>query len=240
MGVHAEILAASDSKPFSQQFIAANRPSLKHMYGSLEDQLKPDGACMMPLHANCSAQLREVQPDLMSIGGICQPFSRARAKKGGTPKTSGCDAHPGYETTLELVPLLLDMRKPRVFILEEINEFDFVKKGCIESACVSFIKTVMAGGWFTGVAQLSMDVGVFNQSSRSRLYLGFFSPEVGGQQGADRWQRRCLEAYNSFKVQEREPLMGGTLTLGEIQSVQLQALCSGSRAVALDLLLLYK
>ena len=188
---------------------------------------------MLPLHANCTSQLNELQPDIMSIGGICQPFSRARTKTGGTARTGSSDVHPGYDTTLELVPLLLDMRKPRIFILEEINEFDHCKKGCPESACDVFVKNVMASGWFTGMAKISMDVAVFNQSSRSRLYLAFFSHELGGQQNADMWRARCLCALCSKERQGQEPLMGGTLSAGEIQSVQLEALCSNSRAVAL-------
>ena len=231
--MHAEFLAASDCKPVAQAFIGANRPGLRHMFSSLEDQLRPDGACMLPQHANCTKQLNELQPDIMSVGGICQPFSRARFKTGSTAKTGSSDVHPGYETTLEMVPLLLDMRKPRIFILEEVNDFDSRRKGVSETACDTFVKSVMSSGWFTGMAKLSMDVSVFNQSSRSRLYLAFFCSELGGQQGADMWRQRCVHALYSIERGGQEPLIGGTLSAGEIKSVQLQALFSNSRAVAL-------
>ena len=179
------------------------------------------GKCLLDGHTNC---LQDRTPDVLAAGGICQPFTKARTKT-GTGKSGAPAEHPGYHITLEVLPLLVDHRKPKIFLLEEVLEFGQKDKTTGIAPSDKLTQTLLASGHFTGTETVrELDVSSWNESSRGRMYMAYFSAEIGGQEAATKWRARCMRTHQSLAGRLPEPLLGGTLTHEEIETVRLMSL----------------
>ena len=175
--------------------------------------------CLLDGHTSCC---QDCIPDVLAAGGICQPFTKARMKT-GTGKSGAPAEHPGYYITLEALPLLLDHRKPKIFILEEVLEFG-QKDHTGTSASDELTHTLLAAGHFTASETVAeLDVSCWNESSRPRMHMGFFCAEIGGQEAATKWRARCVQTHQHLQGRLPEPLSGVTLAHEELETVRLMS-----------------
>ena len=166
---------------------------LKHVYTDNEAFLAGRGYCV-----TCQTQHGiDTRPPTISLGGYpCQPFTYQRSHSGTTPRTSpNASSHPLYPVLMEGFPKYLRERRPRAFVVENVEALLNLDPKVGKSPCDELVQHASSLGY--AVRVLKLDHDVFVLMSRPRIWIIGFSGEGGGERAAD-WTAKALGQANSF------------------------------------------
>ena len=132
---------------------------------------------------NKACSVPAVRPDLAVAGLPCTPCSKLRQKTGNTAGTSAPAQHPAFSIIFEDWFSYLKFRRPRGFIVEEVETFATAVDGQGVSFLARFCKMCAKLGYEVRV--LKCDHGIWVEISRVRVWIVGFGPELGGKDAAD-------------------------------------------------------
>ena len=138
---------------------------LAHLYTSMDAQIAGQGCCVLHNRRQCRLPA-EPHADLLCIGPPCQPWSAARQKNAGGPRTGCPEEHPGYKTTMEQVPALLWARMPKGALIEETPMILRPQKKGLPSACDLLVMEL--NEIFPGVEVAQLDLSSWANIARNR------------------------------------------------------------------------
>ena len=120
MGIHFRVLCAIEQNPAAIQYISLNFPEVEHIFTDFIDFVYSD----TPFCWKCQCRhSRPAESSDLQIGGMpCHAWSRMRWKKGETAYTQSADKHLEW-SLLEAYAEYQDVRKPGIFLIEEVEEF---------------------------------------------------------------------------------------------------------------------
>jgi site-specific DNA-cytosine methylase len=106
-------------------------------------------------------KLSEERADLLVAGPPCQPFSLlGKAGRGHRPEN-----HKDYEVTMSLLPQLIQARRPRAVLLEQVCSFSAYLKPFLDEV------EALTSGSYKGVKALTMHTDAWANISRTRSGL---------------------------------------------------------------------
>eukprot|EP00929_Paragymnodinium_shiwhaense_P037685 TRINITY_DN20039_c0_g1_i1.p1 TRINITY_DN20039_c0_g1~~TRINITY_DN20039_c0_g1_i1.p1 ORF type:complete len:585 (+),score=94.11 TRINITY_DN20039_c0_g1_i1:139-1893(+) len=201
MNIPFEINACADKKFISREFISHNF-NAKHIFQEAfnmieksEPEAEPalrrrkkqckrcDRFCLGPAcEKACSFEPGDTQPDLVTAGLPCQPFSSMRQKKTGkTPGTGPPRLHKGFSMLRTLVQYIC-ARRPRGFILEEVTKVLTIDPTTQESYLKGMLSEICELGY--GCAAAEFSAGSWSDCPRDRIYVVGVLEEFGGEPAA--------------------------------------------------------
>ena len=154
--------AGCDKKPAAQKFVFRNH-KVPHFYQSLNDMVSGNGFCVIcQSHHGLEAL---PQPDLVTGGLPCQPFTKQRSHAGRTARTGKTRDHPDFTTVMEGFVDYMECRCPAGFLIEEVPEFAN-EKGGGPSYLSMFADRLSQLGYH--IRALDLDHGVYCEMPRPR------------------------------------------------------------------------
>ena len=174
-----ETEAVAEAKNFARRFIRLNFPQISHVL--VDQKLITDGAegttgkcdsCVGP----CSFRPDlSTQPDLLTAGIPCQPFSGLRWHKGAGANQRDPRSHSKFGSIDEFL-FCLEKRHPRGFILEEVLKIMAKDPTTGETFLNDIMAKAASLGY--GCAALIMNGDNWNDVPRQRHFTYiFFSGE---------------------------------------------------------------
>ena len=141
LGIPFEVVSASEKDSNYQAFICENhRLDLRHLYGSLDEQLR-DKPCVLCKNAGaCSSVDGDTNIHFGITGAPCDPYSTQRCKRFSNGAVA---AHSDYSTLMTDVIRFYRKYEPKTGIVEQVEGFDMAtssddkttplqRQGCLE------------------------------------------------------------------------------------------------------------
>lgn len=113
-------MSASDCKHECKDFVLENNPRSPptHFFRTMEDQIANAPCALHPQTDKCIAA--PVEPDFSISGTPCHPFSVQRR---GRYDTGSVQGHGEYDTTMSSIIQWLNVFRPRIHLLEQVQGF---------------------------------------------------------------------------------------------------------------------
>ncbi|CAE7297347.1 unnamed protein product, partial [Symbiodinium sp. CCMP2592] len=126
LGMDFRMLSISEINQEYRELFMANMPHghVKHLFGSLEEQLAGQSPCLLCQQQGQQCSVRELCEaegvDLLIAGSPCDPFSKMRAKRfvSGSLKK-----HVSYGLTMDAMVASFLCHRPKIAIMEQVAGF---------------------------------------------------------------------------------------------------------------------
>jgi len=176
-----DCIGVADKKSQSQRWLLSIWPKAKRVYKDNMSFLS-GGACLRN-RGRVTDPVPE-RPDISSGGFPCPPFSSQRFKGGSTASTGDATEHPKFGTLMDGLVRYLAHRQPKSFWLEEVEGFIRPLKTLLGKTPLQVLaRELVALGYH--VRAVKIDMSVFCQISRKRVFVIGVSPECGGAAAVD-------------------------------------------------------
>ena len=143
-------------------------------------------------------------PDLLCLSPPCQPFSKLRYKSGQTAKTSDVASHPLVCVSADLANDLIKLRKPHIWLVEEVVTWNERPKYCTVSPCEKNAAEHRPD--YPGIGLLQLDQSEWIAGSRPRLFMAGFDDFSGGAASSDEWQSIAASILDHRRSSPPTPL----------------------------------
>ena len=189
------VSACAEQKNLAQRWLMHNfGPQVPHIFHNnvdLSAEAATGAYCVVCKRWHGRPQGR---PDVVSGGLPCPPFSPQRTKKGEAGSREGpAESHPLWTTTMFEFSQYLEVRRPRMFWLEQVPGFNKSLSSLGNSSPLElFSEQCNRQGYSLRAIQLDHRISV--KVVRCRLFIfGCDNAEAGGQAGAD-WIYNLVES----------------------------------------------
>ena len=112
-------------------------------------------------------EIGEFGSDCLTGDLPCQPFTKQRNRNGSTCKTSSVADHPSTQLVFSDFKRILECRRPKGFIIEEVPVFLEPNKMTGLSWCEQFVAVCSEKGY--GVRVVRLSAGIWSEMPRERL-----------------------------------------------------------------------
>ena len=194
--------AAADSNRLSRRFIQLSWPDIPHVVECnmdlamfFEREEKPFCArCGGP----CDGHGMQQNPDIVTGGFPCTPFTHLRQKNGSSPTTGPAHGHPAYHVLMTEFNKYLELRKPRSWWLEEVEEVLKVNPLTGSTYLEELGKRAAQQGYSSRAMVINHDC--FVKVPRRRIFILGASEEAGGKEAADIAIKKVVDVLEHVRV----------------------------------------
>ena len=192
LDMYAKFIAASEMSTAAKKYIQHHHAdTVGHLFDTMEEHISGTGKC-----ATCRkcCTIGVMSSDILVAGLCCHAFSMLRHRKGNTASSQCAESHPGYVIVFKVFFEMLDTRKPKSFLVEEVVGFTHRIPGTSTTYLEAFTEMASERGYH--VRSMRMDARLWSEWPRPRVYIFGILNSLGGNAAAD-WVATCIQEHCS-------------------------------------------